>query len=129
MSKVFVVNESFSPESSKRGIYVYLLEDNYELEKGELEDGIRIIHRRTNVSVFVSNAEVAKYGEVIEAMPQVVESSNHTLPEVAKLLEDSTAGIILHPRSAKKVAEWLKELQDSRNAIDDARIALAKARR
>lgn len=56
-----------------------------------------------------------------------------TLDELAKVLEDAketgTSVTFLSPKSLETLASWLKELNRSRSAIYQARVALADADR
>lgn len=52
----------------------------------------------------------------------------HTLPEAAQKIRDGEQPDLADPESRKRFADWLDELQRSRDAIYEARVALAKSR-
>lgn len=58
-----------------------------------------------------------------------IECQNHTIQEVADLLEANSAVIISSERSRNRLARWLRELAVSRDAVYNARVALADIER
>lgn len=71
----------------------------------------------------------------VSTEPRVLECQNHTLKEVIDILKRSSSGlgnesklqvISLTPASARYLAQWLEELDNSRAAVFEIRMALTK---
>lgn len=129
MSKVLRVHTRFVPKSSYTSTHVVLTPGDYALEEVQPSDsnGIRLIAQNRLLSVYVTNVEVAEYGDIVDSAFQPIASQLHTLEEVVQLVEQSAGGVSFSGASAQKLAEWLKELSRSRQAIRAAREGLAKA--
>ena len=53
------------------------------------------------------------------------EATNHTVQEIVAMLRENEAVLFSSARSRVRLAEWLDELVKGRDAIENARVALA----
>lgn len=128
---IFRAHTGFTPKFSKTSAErVYPGDYNLEPSVPQPANGGTQIIDKDKRSIYLSREEVEQYGELVNDSAFVpIECQLHTLQEVISLLRESPKGVRLSPKSSEFLADWLQELVDSRTAIYETRVALAKIRR
>lgn len=127
--KAFRCHTAFVPNSSRGGFYVDFKGGNdYYFEDQQLNSdrGIQVIVGY--ISAFVTNEEVEKYGEIVEADPVPIDLRKQKLEYLHyDLMRHAPAGVIFDASSVRILVAWLKELERSRIVIRNIKEAVENA--